>query len=314
MVRDNRKSKIINIIVFVSLSLFILFVGHLIYTTYKKYNIEVNVNSSLNQELAQVTEMYNQKNDTNIKLKQEIDDLNNIDNNIINSKNEVFKLAKELEQKIIKNESDKKIAYLTFDDGPYYATNDFLKVLKKHKVKATFFTIGLDKENCFDNRSKKCNELYKKVVDQGHTIANHTYSHLIFNGLYSNASNLIKQVKKQEKLIKDKTGVTTNIFRFPGGSGTAKYYGAFNSAVKELRKNNYGWVDWSAANGDGGDPGTKSQALARFKDEINEDIEVVLFHDYSRVTLSMLPDAIEYLQKKGYVLLPLFYDSVKINK
>lgn len=314
MVRDNRKSKIINIIVFVILSLFILFVGFLIYTTYKKYNTEVNVNSSLNQELVQVTEMYNQKNDTNIKLKQEIDNLNNIDNNIINAKNEVFKLAQELEQKIIKNESDKKIAYLTFDDGPYYATHDFLKVLKKYKVKATFFTIGLDKENCFDNRSKKCHELYKKVVDQGHTIANHTYSHLIFNGLYNNSSNLITQVKKQEKLIKDKTGVTTNIFRFPGGSGTAKYYGVFNSAVKELRKNNYGWVDWSASNGDGGEPGTKSQALARFKDEINEDIEVVLFHDYSRVTLSMLPDAIEHLQKKGYVLLPLFYDSVKINK
>ena len=187
-------------------------------------------------------------------------------------------------------------------------------MLKKYKVKATFFTIGLDKENCYDNRSKKCHELYKKVVDQGHTIANHTYSHLIFNGLYNNASSLIKQVKKQEDLIKGKTGVTTNIFRFPGGSSTAKAYGVFNSAVKELRKNNYGWVDWTAANGDGGDPGNKSQALSRLKGEINENIEVVLFHDYSSVTLSMLPEAIEYLQSKGYVILPLFYESVKINK
>ena len=46
----------------------------------------------------------------------------------------------------------------------------------------------------------------------------------------------------------------------------------------------------------------------------NENIEVVLFHDYNRVTLSMLPEAIEYLQSKGYVILPLFYESVKINK
>lgn len=314
MARDNRKSKIINIIIYIFLILMLLMVIFLIYMTYKKYNTEITTNNSLNEELVQVTDMYNEKSETNNKLKQEIDDLKNIDNNIANAKNEVFRLAKELEQKIIKNESDKKIAYLTFDDGPYYATHDFLNVLKKYKVKATFFTIGLDKETCFDNRSKKCHELYKKVVDGGHTIANHTYSHLIFNGLYNNANNLITQVKKQENLIKEKTGVTTNIFRFPGGSGTAKYYGVFNSAVNELRKNNYGWVDWSAANGDGGEPGTKAQALSRFKDEINEDIEVVLFHDYNRVTLSMLPEAIEHLQNKGYILLPLFYDSVKINK
>lgn len=314
MVRDNRKSKIINIIIYIFLSLMIFMVVFLIYMTYKKYSNEMTINSSLNGELVQVTDMYNKKNETNLKLKQEIDNLNNIDNNIANAKTEVFKLAKELEQKIIKNESDKKIAYLTFDDGPYYATHDFLKVLKNYKVKATFFTIGLDKETCFDNRSKGCHELYKKVVDGGHTIANHTYSHLIFNGLYNNASSLITQVKKQESLIKEKTGVTTNIFRFPGGSGSAKAYGVFDSAVTELRKNNYGWVDWSASNGDGGEPGTKAQALARFKGEINENIEVVLFHDYNKVTLSMLPEAIEYLQSKGYILLPLFYDSVKINK
>ena len=209
---------------------------------------------------------------------------------------------------------EEKIAYLTFDDGPYYATHDFLKVLKQYRVKATFFTIGLDKEKCYDNRSKKCHELYNKVVTEGHTIANHTYSHLIFNGLYSSSSSLINQVKKQENLIKEKTGVTTNIFRFPGGSSSAKAYGVFNGAVKELRKMNYGWVDWTASNGDGGDPGTKSQALSRFKSEINEKIEVVLFHDYNRTTLSMLPEAIEYLQSKGYIILPLFYESVMVNK
>lgn len=314
MARDDRKSKIINVVIYSLLILFLLGIMFLIYFMYMKYDDEVNMNIALNQELVETKKLYNEKNDINNKLKEEIDNLNNIDNNIADTKNELFKLAKELEQKIIKNESDKKIAYLTFDDGPYYATHDFLKVLNNHRVKATFFTIGLDKKNCFDNRSKDCYQLYKKVVDQGHTIANHTYSHLIFNGLYSSSSALINQVKKQEDLIKEKTGVTTNIFRFPGGSASAKYYGVFNSAVKELRKMNYGWVDWSASNGDGGEPGTKAQALARFKSEINEDIEVVLFHDYNKVTLSMLPDAIKYLESKNYVILPLFYESVKINK
>jgi len=314
MVRDDRKSKIINIIIYIFLSLFLILISFLIYVSYKKYTNEVNINNTLNNELSDIKKMYEEKNEINNEIKNEIDNLNNIDANIANSKQEVFRLAKELEQKIIKKESDKKIAYLTFDDGPYYATHDFLKVLNKYRVKATFFTIGLDKEYCFDNRSKKCYELYKKVVDQGHTIANHSYSHLIFNGLYSSSTALINQVKKHENFIKEKTGATTNIFRFPGGSGTAKAYGVFDSSVKKLREMNYGWVDWSASNGDGGDPGNKSQALARFKSEINENIEVVLFHDYNRVTLSMLPEAIEYLQKKNYVILPLFYDSVKVNK
>lgn len=314
MVGDNRKSKIINIIIYVLLSLFLVLTLFLIYTSYKKYSNELNINSDLNNELMIAKNMYNQKTDTNTKLKKEIEELNNIDSNIANSKQELFRLTKELEQKIINNESNKKIAYLTFDDGPYYATHDFLNVLKKYRVKATFFTIGLDKQKCYDNRSKGCHELYKKVVDQGHTIANHSYSHLIFNGLYNSSSSLINQVKKQEDFIKEKTGVTTNIFRFPGGSGTAKAYRVFDSSVQKLREMNYGWVDWSASNGDGGDPGNKSKALFRFKSEIDENIEVVLFHDYSGVTLSMLPEAIEYLQSNNYIILPLFYDSVKVNK
>lgn len=314
MAGNDRKSKIINVIICCVLVLFLLITAFFIFVSYKKYDNEVSINNSLQEELSQMKNMFNEKNDANIKLKEEIDNLNNIDNNIANTKTELFKLASELEQKIINKESNKKIAYLTFDDGPYYATHDFLKVLNKYKVKGTFFTIGLDKKSCYDNRSKGCYELYKKVVDQGHTIANHTYSHLIFKGLYKSSSSFIEQVKKHEAFIKEQTGVTTNILRFPGGSGTAKAYGVFNSATAKLKEMNYGWVDWTASNGDGGDPGSKSQALARFKNEIDEDIEVVLFHDYSKVTLSMLPEAIEYLQNNNYVILPLFYDSVKINK
>lgn len=314
MARNEEKSRIIGIVTYSLLTLFLVLIIIFIYIAYKKYNNELEDNILLNKDLLQAKEVYNEKSINNSNLKIEIDELNNIDNNIAKTKNEVFELAKQLEQKIKNNESDKKIAYLTFDDGPYYSTHEFLNVLNKYKVKATFFTIGLDKEKCYDNRSKGCHELYKKIVDNGHTIANHTYSHLIFRGLYSSTNSFINQVKKHEDFIKEKTNVTTNILRFPGGSGTAKAYGVFNSAVNELRKINYGWVDWTASNGDGGNPGSKSNALQNFKNTINEDIEVVLFHDYSGVTLSMLPEAIEYLQNNNYIILPLFYDSIMINK
>ena len=77
---------------------------------------------------------------------------------------------------------------------------------------------------------------------------------------------------------------------------------------------NYGWVDWSAQDGDGGNLKTKEQAWSIFTSTIDQNLEVVLLHDYSKITLSILPDMIEYLQSKGYVLLPLFYDSNMINK
>lgn len=270
----------------------------------KELNIAVNNNNDEYKELI----------NTNNILNEELDKFTNINKTILNEKEEVFKLASQLEKEIVNKKSKSKIAYLTFDDGPYYSTHKYLEVLDKYNVKATFFTIGLDKEKCFDNRDKNCSTVYKKIVDNGHTIANHTYSHLIHNGLYSSADSFVNQVKKQEKLIKDKTGVITNIVRFPGGSGTAQAYGIKNNAIKKLKSMNYGWVDWSSSNGDGGSVGSTSQAFSTFKKSIDENIEVVLLHDYSTVTLAILPDIITYLEDKGYILLPLFYESIKVNK
>ena len=51
-----------------------------------------------------------------------------------------------------------------------------------------------------------------------------------------------------------------------------------------------------------------------FTNSINQNIEVVLFHDYNKITLSILPDAIKYLKDNNYILLPLFYESNMINK
>lgn len=269
---------------------------------YKKLKNELEV---LNKDNEKYNEQYKQIND-------KITELQNIDEATSKLKEEVFELATQLETKITNKETEYKIAYLTFDDGPYYLTNKYLDVLKEKKVKATFFTIGLGKTSCYDNRSKNCQELYKKIVDGGHTIANHTYSHLIFNGLYSSTNSFITQVKKQEELIKNQTGVTTNILRFPGGSNTAGRLK--NSIITELRNMNYGWVDWSAQDGDGGELTSTTQAWNTFKNSINQDIEVVLFHDYSNITLSILPKAIDYLEENNYILLPLFYDSIKINK
>ena len=45
-----------------------------------------------------------------------------------------------------------------------------------------------------------------------------------------------------------------------------------------------------------------------------ENIEVILFHDYSYITYSILPDVIKYLEDNNYIILPLFYESIMVNK
>lgn len=310
MERNKRKirTSIISIVLIV-LILLLVVLGLDLYSNYKNIS---NDYKKLKDELEVLNKSSEEFNEQYKQINDKITELNNLDSSTSILKEEVFELAKQLETKITNKETKYKIAYLTFDDGPYYLTHKYLDVLKEKKVKATFFTIGLGKTTCYDNRSKNCQELYKKIVDGGHTIANHTYSHLIFNGLYSSTDTFISQVKKHEELIKNQTGVTTNILRFPGGSNTAGRLK--NSIIAELRNMNYGWVDWSAQDGDGGELSSTTQAWNTFKNSINQDIEVVLFHDYSNITLAILPKAIDYLEENNYILLPLFYDSIKINK
>ena len=238
--------------------------------------------------------------------------IKNIDKNITDQKNKYYQKLKLLEDNILSGKSNKKIAYLTFDDGPYYTTYKFLDILDKYHVKATFFTIGTGKEKCYDNNEYNCNLLFKEEAKRGHTIANHTYSHAIFKGLYTSPESFINEVKKQEELIKKETGIITNIVRFPGGaksSGSQK-----EGIIQKLKENNYGWVDWTAQDGDGGALKSTEQAWSIFTNSINENIEVILMHDYNTITLAILPDIIEYLQKNNYILLPLFYESNMINK
>ena len=251
------------------------------------------------------------------EISKKIDELEHIDDTINNTREEVFKLASELEKKIQNKETDTKIAYLTFDDGPYYNTYKVLSILKENRVKATFFTTNINGEKCYDNKNYNCHEVYAAIAKDNHTIANHTYTHGWNRGLYSSANSFIDAIKKQEELIKSKTGLTTNIARFPGGSGTPiaqKGKSGLNSMIEKLRENNYGWVDWTAGDGDGGSLPDYDTGWKNFTGTINESIEVVLFHDYHKVTTAMLPNVIKYLQEKNYIILPLFYESVMINK
>jgi len=314
MGRNKRKITYGIIIVNVVATCALLYLG---YQEYQKNNKNLLEKEKIEEEYKVVMNDKSIGEDEIKDINEKIDNLNNIDEVTKKTKEEVFKLASELETKIRNKETNKKIAYLTFDDGPYYNTYKVLNILKQNRIKATFFTTNINGQYCYDNGSANCHNVYAAIAKDNHTIANHTYTHGWNRGLYTNANTFITAVKNQENLVKEKTGLITNIVRFPGGSGTPRsqvgQYG-LNKMIEELRKNNYGWVDWTAQDGDGGSLSDTATAWRNFTGSINDNIEVVLFHDYSWITTSILPDVIKYLQNNNYIILPLFYESVMINK
>ena len=302
--KSPRSIIIISIILFISIALNIFI--YLKTTSYK------NNYDNINNNLTNITSSLEEKESEYKKMSDRLELVNTIDDKTNEVKKDFFTKAKQLEDKIIAGESNEKIAYLTFDDGPYYSSYQFLEILDEYDVFATFFTIGDGKDICYDNRSQDCSGLYALEASKGHTMANHTYTHGIWSGLYDSPESFMYQVKLQENLILERTGIKTNIVRFPGGANTAGRYK--NRIIELLRENGYGWVNWTASIGDGGNLRDYDLGWKNFTNNISADIEVLLQHDYNKTTLQLLPNEIKYLKEHGYHIFPLFYESNMINK
>lgn len=318
MAKEKRRNG--KLFIIVELLLLLIIVGSvvtwLIFSN-KKKEVEKEIKENSEEYKIKEEELKAKEEELN-KITEKVKEYDNLDEKIESSRKGYFEAIKKLEDAILAGTSDKKIAYLTFDDGPYYNTYRVFDILEKYDVKATFFLTNINGENCFDKKSENCYALYKEYVKRGHTIANHTFTHGIFKGLYNSPSTFIDAVNKQHELIKEQTGgYIANIVRFPGGIPTAKAKlgsNGYEQATAQLRELGYGWVDWTAENGDGKDIQNKQQAWNMLSSYLNDNIEVILFHDYNSITTSMLPEVIEYLREKGYILLPLFYESNMINK
>lgn len=247
-----------------------------------------------------------------VRLNERKEELLNVDVLAAQYKNDYFDYARSLEERINNGESDLKIAYLTFDDGPYRMSNKFLDVLDEYDVQATFFylkkcaELGYRDEEIYD-------AVYQRVINSAHTLGNHTATHKLGkDGVYSSLERFMSDIEENRKFIYDRYGYTTDIMRFPGGSNTSN----LTPQIKEeLKKINYGWIDWNSETGDG----RKVLSPEEYRDNVLNNTNdrkflVVLMHDYSDNTLIALPEIIEGLQKQGYIFLPLFYDSIVVNK
>jgi peptidoglycan/xylan/chitin deacetylase (PgdA/CDA1 family) len=179
---------------------------------------------------------------------------------------------------------EKKVIALTFDDGPWpNTTAKVLDILKKNRIKSTFFVVGQNVKNYPD--------LTKQIVADGHIIANHTWHHWYHQ---MNAQAAAYEVANTGDIIYQTTGVRTSLFRPPGG--------IMNNGVAAYAKNNkYAVIMWSADSMDYSRP-----AVPRLMNNIFREAKpggIVLMHDGGgdrSNTVKALPEIISRFRKQGY--------------
>jgi peptidoglycan/xylan/chitin deacetylase (PgdA/CDA1 family) len=193
-----------------------------------------------------------------------------------------------------------KKVYLTFDDGPSIYTGDILDILEEYKVKATFFVVGKT-----DKASKK---LYQRIVEEGHTLGMHSYSHQ-YSKIYNSIEDFDKDFTKLWKLLYDTTGYKPSIFRFPGGSNNLENRNGTEDFIRYLNKAGIVYFDWNVLNGDAtGVKYTEEQLIDNVLSGVAvKDNAIVLMHDTEtkQTTVDSLPGLLDILVSEDAQILPL---------
>ncbi len=189
-----------------------------------------------------------------------------------------------------------KTIFFTFDDGPSDRTLEILDILREKGIKATFFVTG----NC----PAKGKSIMKKIVDEGHTIGVHTYTHA-FKKIYASVNAFLDDFNKIYNLIYDATGVKPTIFRFPGGSKNGFNKGNYRELIAEMTRRGFDYFDWNLSAGDAVSR-TPTPTYRCISNVLNASKNcrhgVVLMHDArpKTTTVEALPAIIDGLRSQGF--------------
>lgn len=187
-----------------------------------------------------------------------------------------------------------KTVYLTFDDGPCAYTAKLLDILAKYNVKATFFVT---------NNNPSYNYLFKRMVDEGHAIGIHTATHN-YKQIYASEEAFYNDLYKMQDIIKEQTGVTTMLTRFPGGS--SNMVSSFNSGImtrlsQSLTEKGFRYFDWNVTSGDADETTSTSQVAQNVINGMaSHSVSVVLQHDIKNFSVNAVEQIIQWGLANGY--------------
>ncbi|WP_431931809.1 polysaccharide deacetylase family protein [Nonomuraea jabiensis] len=175
-----------------------------------------------------------------------------------------------------------KCVALTFDDGPGEYTGRLLDMLRKRDVKATFFVIGQMVA------ADKGGRLVRRIVEDGHELGNHSWSHPALAGL--SHDDVQRQLQHTNDLVFKLTGVRMHVMRPP--------YGSTNDAVAaEARHEGLAQILWSVDTLDW--LHRVPAAVARRAGEAKPG-SIVLLHDIHRTTVEAVPAILDLLGRRGF--------------
>ena len=187
----------------------------------------------------------------------------------------------------------RKIAYLTFDDGPGANTEKILRILNQHHVKATFFIVG--------SSLNKHKSVIKQLVQKGHYVGLHSMSHDAKKLYPANktSTTFIGEFIQEKKILYDLIGYDTSLIRAPYGS---KPY-IDKSFRTDIVNAGFKMWDWTIDSGDWKCPGCASKIVQCIKNNLQRRTEVILLHELKQ-TVQALPEIITHLKQQGYELHP----------
>ena len=188
---------------------------------------------------------------------------------------------------ICHGDRSKKAVAITFDDGPHLVTPSVLDILKKFNAKAAFFCIGKNIEQHPD--------IMNRIVAEGHTVGNHSYSHTRGFDFYQK-ERVIEELKKTDVLLQKFTGFENKLFRPP--------YGVTNPSIRRaIKETGHKVIGWNIRSLD--TVITDRNALVkRIKKRISPG-GIVLLHDTSPHSAEALEELLKFLADNNYRVVPL---------
>lgn len=193
--------------------------------------------------------------------------------------------------------TDKKTAYLTFDDGPSENTEKILEILKEHNIKATFFVIT-------GEYNSKDLDLLKKINEEGHAIGIHSHSH-DYKKIYDSEESFFEDMNSASNAIYEKINIRPSILRFPGGSINEYNESIYQDIVDELAKRNFQFYDWNVSFDDAKKNTSIDEIVksAMYGIELNKNKNIIMLaHDQAKnnVALEALKKVIDVLESYSY--------------